>query len=209
MTHKYLDTTGIILAGGESSRMGMNKALLRIDDKTSIQIILEKMKKIFENVLISANEPALYGTLQTQIIPDIITNHGPLSGVHAGLSVSLTEKVFFVPCDLPLMSARMIRYFLEHNTNAEIILPKIQNIPRYDFGIFNRSVITKIEREINGDDPNPSLRKLVKTGNTEYIEVEKLPFFDKNFFLNMNNPAEYEQVKLLFQIQSNDDEEKT
>lgn len=197
MKRKYLNTTGVILAGGSSLRMKVNKAMLEIEGKTAIQIIFEKLETTFEKILISSNEPTLYGFLNAQIIPDIIPNHGPLSGVHAGLTAASTKNVFFIPCDLPLMSTEMIRYFIELNSNAGIILPLIQCIPRYDFGIYERSLLTEIEKQVK-EDSNPSLRKLIKTEKTKFIEVEKLPFFHEDLFLNMNLPTDYERVKLLF-----------
>ena len=198
MDQKYSDITGIILAGGKSSRMAMNKALLKIDGRTSLQIILEKVNKIFEHVLISSNDSTLITSPTATIIPDIFFDHGPLSGVHAGLTASQTQKVFFIPCDLPLMSIEMIQYLVEFISDDKNILPRIKNIPTYDFGIYSRSFLSEIEKQFNTDGTNPSLRKLINPNNTIFVEVEKLSLFHEEFFLNMNKPEDYEKVRSLF-----------
>ncbi|MCK7517640.1 MAG: NTP transferase domain-containing protein [Ignavibacteriales bacterium] len=59
------DITGIILCGGKSSRMQTNKALLKLSDKTVIEIVAEKLKSIFNEVLISANDSKEYDFLKT------------------------------------------------------------------------------------------------------------------------------------------------
>lgn len=203
MKQKYSDISGIILAGGKSTRMGVNKAFLSINGKTSLQITLEKLDKIFEHVFISSNDIALLKFPQVKIIPDIISEHGPLSGVHAGLAASTAERNLFIPCDYPLMSIEIIYYLVELNSTGKIVLPLIKNIPTYDFGIYPRSFLIEIENQLkSAEEKNPSLRKLVNPENTIFIEVEKLPFFREEYFLNMNNTDDYEKVKEIYKSNS-------
>src|SRR6266496_3170841 len=99
----YNDITGIILAGGKSSRMGTNKAFLRLGNKYVIEILADLMKNIFSKMILITNEPALYKFLKIDIYEDIYKNKGPLGGIHSGLVNSQTEKNFVLSCDIPFI----------------------------------------------------------------------------------------------------------
>ncbi|MBU1679214.1 MAG: NTP transferase domain-containing protein, partial [Bacteroidetes bacterium] len=77
------DITGVILAGGSSKRMGVNKSLLKIDDLTLIEKVNEIMTQVFDKVIISTNEPASYEFIKTEKVTDVIKGFGPLSGIHS------------------------------------------------------------------------------------------------------------------------------
>ena len=74
------EITGIILCGGKSTRMRSNKALLRIGELTVIEIMVAKLKSVFSDVIISANNKNDYSFLNLHIIQDEFIDKGPLSG---------------------------------------------------------------------------------------------------------------------------------
>ncbi len=90
----YNDITGIILAGGKSKRMGINKALLKIGDKTIIERTAGLMQGLFNRVLLITNSPNEYMFLGLEIYEDIYKNIGPLAGIHSGLVYSNYRKKF-------------------------------------------------------------------------------------------------------------------
>nr|WP_284521516.1 molybdenum cofactor guanylyltransferase [Cytobacillus pseudoceanisediminis] len=88
-----MSSTGIILAGGHSSRMGENKALLKIGGKTVIERIADQLSSILPNVIIVANKQEDYQFLGLPLVSDRWKEKGPLAGIHAGLSESRTQKI--------------------------------------------------------------------------------------------------------------------
>ena len=94
-----------VLAGGKSSRMGVDKALLTLYDNTLAGIAIEKFKNDarFSEVLLSANDEARYAFLETPVIPDSIPGQGPLQGMIACLMAAKREYTCFLPCDAPLV----------------------------------------------------------------------------------------------------------
>lgn len=86
--------TGVVLCGGKSSRMNTDKALLKLGEKTIIEIIYKKLKSVFDEVIISANDSEKYKFLDAQIIKDIYKDRGPLAGIHSALKYSEYEKIF-------------------------------------------------------------------------------------------------------------------
>ncbi len=93
----YSDITGIILAGGKSTRMGENKSLLSLNGKTVIERVVDLMKSIFKEVILITNTPEEYDFIKIPKYKDIFEYKGPLAGIHSGLTHSNTEKKL---CDL-------------------------------------------------------------------------------------------------------------
>jgi molybdopterin-guanine dinucleotide biosynthesis protein A len=104
------DAAGFLLAGGQSSRMGADKALVRRHNLPLIEIALQAMRSIgLEPKIAGARSP-----LHTfaPVIQDIHPGHGPLSGVHAALSASTARWNLFLPVDMPLIPASLLKYLL-------------------------------------------------------------------------------------------------
>ncbi|WP_143521938.1 molybdenum cofactor guanylyltransferase, partial [Pseudomonas sp. 2995-3] len=81
----------IILAGGASSRMGENKALLKFQGRTIIECIKQEVENTVSDVFVVANTPSIYEFLGLRIVSDVYKENGPLAGVHSGLLASKTD----------------------------------------------------------------------------------------------------------------------
>ncbi|MBK7497989.1 MAG: molybdenum cofactor guanylyltransferase [Ignavibacteriales bacterium] len=196
------DITGIILCGGKSSRMKTNKALLKLGNKTIIEIILDEMKKVLSDVVLSANECDDFAFLNIPIVKDIRLNRGPLSGIYSALKNSESSKNFVVTCDLPLIDSRLIEYISKVESDKKIIIPTINGIPQRLFGIYNKSVIEKIDVIFNLSEIYKSIKGSVydlhQRVEVESIIIDHLQFYNDNMFLNMNTPDDYEKIKKYF-----------
>ncbi|HZW35647.1 MAG TPA: formate dehydrogenase accessory sulfurtransferase FdhD, partial [Candidatus Deferrimicrobiaceae bacterium] len=102
--------TGVILAGGTSSRMGSHKALLPYQGGRFIDAIHRQMASLFREVLVVTNTPELFDFLPCRKVPDLIPGMGVLSGIHSGLQHSPTSYVFVVGCDMPNLNPALIRH---------------------------------------------------------------------------------------------------
>jgi len=196
------DITGIILCGGKSSRMLTNKALLKLNDKTVIEVVLSEMKKVFDEVILSANECDDFSFLNIPVIKDIQVNRGPLSGIYSALKESKTEKNFITTCDLPLINSKLIEYISEIDSEKEIVIPNINGIPQRLFGIYNKSVIEKIEEIFCLSESDKAIKGSVydlhQRVSVELIEIDHLPFYSENLFMNMNTPEDYKSISNIY-----------
>mgnify|MGYP003471374672 FL=1 len=195
--------TGIILCGGKSSRMQKNKALLKLSDKTVIEIVTEKLKSIFNEVLISANDSKQYDFLNLPVVYDIFIGKGPLAGIHSALKYSSTKNNFIVSCDIPLISIELIKYLINLNSEKSILLPKSNGRIQQLCGIYSKSVIYEIENifKLSEKDKNikGSVYELLERASIEFIDVDELNFYNKNIFLNMNSPEDYKLIKNIYE----------
>jgi molybdopterin-guanine dinucleotide biosynthesis protein A len=199
------DITGIILCGGKSSRMQTNKALLKLKDKTVIEIVAVKLKSIFNQVLISSNDSNEYDFLNLPVVNDVFIGKGPLAGIHSALKNSSTEKNFIISCDMPMISVELINYLIKLNTEKSILLPRSNGRIQQLCGIYSKSVIDEIENifKLLEKDKNikGSVFELLERVTVEFIDIDDLNFYNKNIFLNMNSPEDYELIKNIYENQ--------
>ena len=131
----------LILAGGKSGRMGIDKADLLYRDETFLDHLISKAKKIgFEEILVSGKQ-----------IPDLIPDRGPLGGIYSGL-LSITKPLCFViSVDLPQISENTIRNMIEQHTNSgKYLITVLNHRGRIEplIGVFDRSLCETIRKEI-------------------------------------------------------------
>ncbi|MBZ0200639.1 MAG: molybdenum cofactor guanylyltransferase [Ignavibacteriaceae bacterium] len=190
----YSDITGIILAGGKSSRMGVNKSFLKIGEKTIIEHITKLMKSIFNEVIIITNTVEEYAYLQFPMYEDIYKGKGPMGGIHSGLINSKTEKNFVISCDVPLMTKEMIEFIVEYESDKSVKFCEAAGYHQPMAGYYTKTILTELEITITSNNKNiekPFHHFLMKI-NSEIIHPQKLSFYKDEIFFNVNEPKDYE-----------------
>ncbi|MDD5370074.1 MAG: molybdenum cofactor guanylyltransferase [Anaerolineaceae bacterium] len=108
-----MHTSLIIQAGGESRRMGQNKALLPFLGRPLIQRVIERVKAFGEEVLITTNQPEDFAFLGLPCFPDVYPGQGALSGLYTALSAAGYPLVGVVACDMPFANPDLLRAELD------------------------------------------------------------------------------------------------
>jgi len=204
----YSDIIGVILAGGKSRRMGVDKSFLKINDRFVIEIITDLMKQIFDKVIIISNVPSDYEFLGLDIFSDIYNNKGPLAGIHSGMINSKAEKIFVISCDVPLMTKEIIDIIINFKSDKFVKVAKADGYIQQLCGLYSKECISQTEKilngEIMGDVKKCSVLKLIESTDSEIIEIEKYNVSNGYEFLNMNTIEDYEQVKIKFNKKNNE-----
>ncbi len=118
------DITAVILAGGKSTRMGRDKALIPVAGRPLVSHTLEGLSRLFPRVLLSANRPADYAFLGLPIVTDLEPQWGALAGIHAGLLAAPTPWIFALAVDMPLVDPAVVRLVIERATpDAVAVIP--------------------------------------------------------------------------------------
>jgi len=194
--------TGIILSGGRNSRMGLDKALLKLGDESIIERMTKLLKSIFSKVFIVTNTPNNYRFLNVPLYEDIYKHRGPLSGIHSGLVHSSTNKNFIISCDLPLVSEELINYIIDFKSDKLIRYCFASGHHHYLAGIYRKELLPEIEKIFTSGtsssekkDQHFSIRNLIKNIETEAIQIENLPFYNDELFFNLNTQEDFEHLK--------------
>jgi molybdopterin-guanine dinucleotide biosynthesis protein A len=101
------DITGIVLAGGKSSRMGSDKGLLKIDNKTFVESVIAAMKPLVNDIIIISNNSE-YDQFGYHRVEDDIKDSGPLAGLYSGLKHSDSEFNLVLSCDIPMIRTKIL-----------------------------------------------------------------------------------------------------
>jgi molybdenum cofactor guanylyltransferase len=187
----------IILSGGQSRRMGTNKALLPISEKPSIERIKQELEKEFDELVLVANDQEAYQFLHMNMTADHYPGKGPLAGIHAGLTAAKTEVNLVVACDMPLISAGLGALLVELIGDSDAVVPVIDGKTHPLFAVYRKTIIKEIENCLE----NNSLRMihLLDHLHVHYVTEKELQAFTNEslaqMFFNMNHPEEYENVK--------------
>lgn len=105
--------TAVILAGGRSSRMGSDKALLAWRGRPFVAHIVAALQSQVARIAINCNSPADFAHFGLPLIADsIIERCGPLAGISAALAANSTALTLVVPCDNPLLSPQLVERLL-------------------------------------------------------------------------------------------------
>lgn len=106
-----LPVHGFVLAGGKSSRMGEDKALLRFGGRPMVEIAVEKLRGFCAEVTIAGNREDLVGF--APVVGETRVGVGPAAGVESGLKAATEEWAMFVPVDVPLVPGELLRGWAE------------------------------------------------------------------------------------------------
>ncbi|MEE8360392.1 MAG: molybdenum cofactor guanylyltransferase, partial [Candidatus Omnitrophota bacterium] len=142
------NVTCIILAGGKSSRMGRDKSFVPFLGKPLIENVIDKMEPIFKDTIIVTNSPHLYKKYKMETRVDILTDRGPLGGIHAGLSYSKNKYNLVVACDMPFLNEGLIRLMTERLVDCDAVVPRCKGRLEPLCAVYSKSCIRLIESEI-------------------------------------------------------------
>lgn len=170
---RFDSISGVVLAGGQSSRMKLNKAFVKVGGIAIIDRILPVFREAFAETLIISNTPELYEELGLPVYTDIYPRQGPVSGVHAGLFYARNQLVYVQSCDLPFMTPELAGMLLEkigiHDCAVPIINGKMQPLA----GLFKKSLLSTFESSLQ--EGKLKLTRLIQENlNVRLVSEEEL-----------------------------------
>ena len=177
--------TGIILAGGNSSRMGQNKALLNLNGKRIIDYVFETLNSFCDEIIISTNSHD-FDFFEAVIVPDEIKNIGPIGGIYSSLKKSSNNINIIVSCDMPYLSADLLKFLIDSSQDFEIAIPKHNNINEPITGKFMKHTYKYFEDAISKGIHSPP--KVIYNTNINEVKISSdLDFYSDKLFMNIND----------------------
>jgi molybdopterin-guanine dinucleotide biosynthesis protein A len=182
--------TGLILAGGKSSRYGSNKALIEVDGIRLIERTVRVMKAVFQEVIVLTNTPADYAFLNLPMVEDIMKGLGPIGGIYTGLETMSEEAGFFAACDMPFLNEALVRHMVEVRSGFDAVVPRMGWMIEPLHAIYTRKCLPVIKTAIDSHD-----YQIIKCFNkirVKYLDEEELRAFDPKLqsFFNINQPKD-------------------
>lgn len=184
----------IILSGGKSSRMGSNKAFLKLKGKPFIEHQIEMLKEIFDEIIISANTPSEYEHLDLPIIKDIYPKKGPLGGIYTGLMNSNNLYTFMLACDMPFVNMELIKHLKSLINDFDVVVPKSDRGFEPLHAFYSKNCIGPIKKQLEAD--NLRIISFFPDVNVKVVEMNSLTSSEgfKDSIKNLNTKEEYESI---------------
>ena len=193
-----MSITGVIQAGGKSTRMGgQPKALIELAGRRIVERVLDVMRAVADEVLLVTNTPDLYAFLGLPTVPDVFPDGGSLGGIYSGLRAASGECAFTVACDMPFLSPAVARLVLARAAEADVVAPRIAEQWETLHACYGKACLGPMERRLRAG-------QLKITGF--FDEVRVLAISEEAVarladpavvFMNVNTPDELARARAL------------
>ena len=190
--------TGVIQAGGQSTRMGGRpKALMEVGGRRIIDRVADVVREVADDVLIVTNTPKLYASLDLPMVPDAFPDHGSLGGIYSGLRAATGDAAFTVACDMPFLMAEVARLVTGRAGEADVVVPRVGEQWETLHACYAKSCLGPIESRLRAG-------QLKITGFYDDVRVLTIAADEvarfrapEIVFMNVNTPEELEAARRL------------
>ncbi len=187
-----------VLAGGQSKRMGQDKAFLDVGGRRVIERVLATVSPLTDDLFISTNSAEQYAEFGLRLVPDFYPDKAALGGIYSVIHAARYDSVLVVACDMPFLNADLLKYLIELAPLADVIAPVIEPPqPETLHAVYSKRCLPAIETRLLAN-------KLRVIGffdevSVRYVDRAEIARFDPHFysFVNMNTPSEWQTVREL------------
>jgi len=192
-----------ILTGGQSRRMGADKALIRVGGQTMVERVAARLAVVSDNIFLVGDRPEYHG-LGLRVVADDYPDGGALGGIATAVRAALDERVLVVACDMPNLSPPLLTAMAEFDDDAQVLIPTTAG-DRSDQGgaltwetthaIYRRSCLPTFERRLLSG--RRKIIDAVRELRWRSLPEDWLRAFDPNLesFGNVNTPEELAQLR--------------
>jgi molybdenum cofactor guanylyltransferase len=160
------DCTAIILAGGDSQRMGRDKASLLLGEQTLLQHVTATMRQVFPFVIVSVRQPR--PEIDLPQVCDEQSAGGPLAGLAASLGHVTTPWAFVVACDMPFVEPAVVELLAGYRSRHQAVVPVVQGHPQPLAAFYATSCLAVMRESLLMQDK--SLRGVLKQLDVCYVD---------------------------------------
>jgi molybdenum cofactor guanylyltransferase len=192
--------TVVINAGGESRRMGENKALKLFAGQILIARMVARVRPVADEIIVTTNHPADFAFLNLPLESDRIPGKGALSGLHAAIARASHAWVAVLACDMPFISAGLLAALRDviDREGVDVVIPVLADGPEPLHAVYRKATcLPAIEAALAADQ-----RKLISwfpSVRVREVSAAEIAVFDPHFysFINVNTPEEFQQAELI------------
>lgn len=192
-----LSVSSVILAGGQSQRMGFNKAFLELGGRSIIERVIQQVSLVSQEIILVTNAPDEYAHLGYPVVADIFPAKGSLGGIHSGLKAARHQYTLVVACDMPFLNASLLRYMILLSPGYDVVVPRLGKEPEPLHALYSKACLPAMEALLQQNDLRiVSFYPQVRVRYVEQTEIEVLDPQHRSFF-NVNSPDDLQRAREL------------
>lgn len=194
-----MDTSCIILAGGKSLRLGHDKVLEKVGDKSLLEQVISRVDSFSRKIIIATAEertfPKLASHSKLKIVTDIFPGKGSLGGIYTGLVTSDSFYNLVIAADMPFLNQPLLRYMIEVSDGFDFVLPRVNNLFEPLHAVYSKNCIAPIELILK--QGRKVIIELFNFVKVRYVEAEEVDRFDPQHlsFFNINTEEDLELAR--------------
>jgi molybdopterin-guanine dinucleotide biosynthesis protein A len=208
VTNNPMSMSAAVLAGGQSRRMGQNKALLPIVDggPPMLAIVLNRLRQVSDDLTIVANDAQPYEGFGLRIVPDLLPGSGALGGIQAALAAADHEHCLVVACDMPFLNVELLQRMASEPRDFDVLVPLLAGQSKQGKG----GLVYQTLHAIYGKACAPAIEARIRQGDRRVIgffddvrvrtiaedEVRKIDPGLRSFF-NANTPEALAEARAM------------
>ncbi len=187
--------TGAVLAGGRSTRMGTNKALLEVGGVRLIDGAVAVLRAVFPDVLVIANDPEPYAGLGLPILPDLAPGKGALGGIYTAVAAAGHLHAFCLACDMPFANPALIRYLAGLAEGHDVVVPRTVEGVQPLHALYGKGCLQAMRGQIEAD--RLKIDRLFELVDVRYVDEDEMRPYDPELlsFWNLNTREEWAQAR--------------
>lgn len=190
--------TGVIQAGGKSTRMGGKpKSLLELGGRRIIERVLDAVAPAVADVLIVTNTPELYGFLGVPMVADVYPHHGSLGGIFSGLAAAPGDAAFTVACDMPFLHREVARLVVSRAAEGDVVIPRVGQQLQTMHAVYGKACLAPIEARLRVG----RLKIVGFFDSVRVVEIDEAAVARHRapdvVFMNVNTPDELAHARAL------------
>ncbi|MGB9890556.1 MAG: molybdenum cofactor guanylyltransferase [Anaerolineae bacterium] len=182
--------SGAVLVGGESRRMGADKALLSFRGRRMIEWVVEALSGVVDEVLLVGRGADRLAWLGLPTMEDRLPGGGPLAGIYTALAAARYSHCLIVACDMPFLDPALLAYLLAQAPGWDAVVPQVQDHLEPLHAVYARSCLPVIRDMLAAGELCPL--DLYPRVRVRYVEEEEIAAFRNGpwSFVNFNTPED-------------------
>ena len=190
--------TGVIQAGGRSTRMGGEpKALIELGGRRIVERVLAAIAPVVDDVLVVTNTPERYAFLGLPMVGDVFADGGSLGGIYSGLAAASGEAAFTVACDMPFLHPEVARLVVARAEEGDVVIPRLGEQLETMHAVYGKRCLPHMEERLRAG-------RLKIVGFFDRVRVVEVAEADVRqvadpavVFMNVNTPDELDRARAL------------
>ena len=194
----HADIAGIVLAGGKSSRLGIDKTALRAGGKTLLERTVDVLWHICSGVVVVTNSPEMHSHLKAILVGDVYPGKGVLGGIYSGLQAAPEQYSIVVAADMPFLNAELLCYLASLCPGFDVVVPLVGGQAEPLHAVYGRSCLEPIRRRLLQAEP-ARIISFFDEVSVRYVSTAELSGTDPDLlsFFNINTPDDLAEARRL------------
>ena len=194
-----MDISCVVLAGGKGLRLGQDKALETIGNKSLLHWVVSYLSLFKSNIIIVTAEKQSLSQLtdypQLRIVTDAYPDKGPLAGIYTGLAASDSFYNLVVACDMPFLNYALLDYMLQISADFDLVIPRLGDMVEPLHAVYSKTCLPPIKSLL--EQGNLNIRGLFSLVRVRYVEATEINRFDPEHlsFFNINTEADLDKAR--------------